>query len=77
MTRRVPAVHILLTTEPIDPKTSGHQQTNVPTKFWPVPKRADNDDYVFRNKRNNNHRGGQQNRQKFHTTQGEGSKSNR
>ncbi|KAL7052694.1 hypothetical protein ACKWTF_004964 [Chironomus riparius] len=80
VTRRIAAVHILLTLDQIDPKANGYQQTNVPTKFWPVPKKHENDDYVFRNKRSNNFRGvSQQNRQKtkFQKGQGEGSKSNR
>lgn len=78
VTRKVPAVHILLTLEPIDPKTPGYQQTNVPTKFWPVPKKHESDDYVFRNKRNNNHRAGGNNRRpKLQKNQGEGSKPNR
>jgi len=78
VTRRIPAVHILLTLDSIDPKTSGYQQTNVPTKFWPVPKKHTDDDYVFRNKRSNNFRGGnQQNRQRSKFQKGEGSKTNR
>jgi ribonuclease P/MRP protein subunit RPP25 len=56
VTRRVPAVHILLTLDEIDPKTSGYQTTNVPTKFWPpVQKTKEDPDYVGRqrNKKNN------------------------
>jgi hypothetical protein len=53
VTRRVPAVHILLTLDAIDVQTSGYQTTNVPTKFWPVPKSQDDKDYVFRQKKGN------------------------
>ena len=51
VTRRVPAVHILLSLDEIDSKTLGHQTTNVPTKFWPVPKKVVDDDYVFRQRK--------------------------
>lgn len=62
MTRRIPAVHILLSLDTIDSSTIGYQTTNVPTKFWPMSSkpsndRNDDDDYVRRNKRNY-HRGG-------------------
>lgn len=49
----------------IDPKTQGYQTTNIPTKFWPIKtKQNDDDDYVFRNKKNSNNRN-HQNRSKF------------
>ncbi|KAG5678533.1 hypothetical protein PVAND_008200 [Polypedilum vanderplanki] len=53
VTRRVPAIHILLTLDEIDPKITGHQKTNVPTKFWPSNKETHDNDYVFKQKRNN------------------------
>lgn len=61
VTRRIPAIHIYLSLDPIDVNTPGYQTTNVPTKFWPMPPTKhnhDDDDYARRNKRTNNRGGG-------------------
>lgn len=76
----MPAVHIYLSLDEIDAKTIGHQTTNVPTKFWPVPKKHEDSDYVFRQKKNNsNHRGGggNYNRPKMQKVDGSSGSNNR
>jgi ribonucleases P/MRP protein subunit RPP25 len=56
VTRQVPAIHIFLSLDEVDPKTQGYQKANVPTRFWPEqPKeRKKDEDYAFKNKKNFN-----------------------
>ena len=57
VTRRVPAIHIFLTLESIDPKTPGYQKAKTPTPFWPEPTpkhHKKDEDYAYKNKKNNN-----------------------
>jgi ribonucleases P/MRP protein subunit RPP25 len=55
VTRQVPAIHIFLSLDEIDPKTAGYQAPSSSTPFWPEPAAKQprkDDDYVYRNKRN-------------------------
>jgi ribonucleases P/MRP protein subunit RPP25 len=67
VTRKVPAIHILLTVDDIDPQTPGYQHADESSStFWPTPTSTmskKDDDYVYKNKRNfkgNNKPNGQQ-----------------
>jgi len=57
VTRRVPAIHIFLTLDTLDPKIPGYQKAKAPTTFWPGPavkQQNRDDDYVYKKKRNSN-----------------------
>lgn len=57
VTRQVPAIHIFLTLDDVEPKTPGYQKANVPTSFWPEPapkQQKKDEDYAYKNKKNFN-----------------------
>jgi hypothetical protein len=57
VTREIPAIHIFLSLDEVDPKSPGYQKARMPTKFWPEPapkQQKRDEDYIYKNKRNLN-----------------------
>lgn len=69
VTRQVPAIHIFLTLDNVDPKTLGYQEASTQTPFWPEPsskQQKKDEDYAYKHKRsfNGNSRNNNQQRPK-------------
>jgi ribonuclease P/MRP protein subunit RPP25 len=60
VSRQVPAIHILLSQDEIDPKTTGYQKSSLSTSFWadhpgtPPRQSKKSEDYVYRNRNQRN-----------------------
>ena len=75
VTRQIPAIHIFLSLDEINPKTPGYQKANT-SSFWPEPAHKQqnrDDDYVYKDKRNvsgQNVKTNSQNRNRIGNTNG-------
>lgn len=59
VSRQVPAIHILLSLDEIDSKTSSYQRSSLQTSFWaessaPSRQSKKSEDYVYRNRNQRN-----------------------
>lgn len=69
VTRQVPAIHIFLTLDNIDPKTPGYQKAKCPTNFWPEPSQKQpkrDEDYAYKNRKSNGSKNSYSQRQSNH-----------